>query len=456
MGFPRTAVSARVQVCRDWTIGKAGGTVRPVGVRGRYMASLSDLRVRNAKPRDRAYKLFDGRGLFLLVTPPGGRLWRFKYRMYGREKLISLGAYPDVPLSRAREKRDEARKLIADGIDPSAERQARKTALLDTFEGVAKEWLALQSKSLAPETISILGARLHSALYPYLGTRPVSTITARELLAALRRIEARGRHETAHRVRALAGRVMRYAVATGRAQHDVAADLKDALAPVKSKNFASVTDPVRVGELMRAIEGYSGHPVTALALKLAPLVFVRPGELRQAEWSEFDLEGAEWRIPAARMKMRELHIVPLAHQSITLLEELQPFARGGRYVFPSLRSRDRPMSNNTINGALRRLGYSSEEQTGHGFRSMASTLLNEQGFPPDVIELQLAHSERNKVRAAYNKAQRLPERRKMMQAWADYLDGLRAGKEVAPSVTDAGQSSTPRTVRVQTSSRRVG
>jgi integrase len=418
------------------------GYLPSIGVRGCYVPSLSEAKVRSARARDRAYKIFDERGLFLLVTPTGGRLWRLKYRMYGREKLISLGAYPDVPLSRAREKRDDARKLIADGVDPSAERQERRSALVDTFEGVAKEWLALQSKSLAPETISILGARLHSALYPYLGTRPVSTITARELLAALRRIEARGRHETAHRVRALAGRVMRYAVATGRAKHDVAADLKDALAPVKSKNFASVTDPVRVGELMRAIEGYSGHPVTELALKLAPLVFVRPGELRQAEWSEFDLEGAEWRIPAARMKMRELHIVPLARQALAILRELQPFARGGRYVFPSLRSRDRPMSNNSINGALRRLGYGSEEQTGHGFRSMASTLLNEQGFPPDVIELQLAHSERNKVRAAYNKAQRLPERRKMMQAWADYLDGLRAGKKVALSVIDAGQTST--------------
>src|SRR5580700_1853126 len=396
------------------------------------MPSLSEAKIRSAKPRDRAYKLFDERGLFLLVTPTGGRLWRLRYRIGNLEKLISLGSYPDVPLKRAREKRDEARRLIADEIDPSAERKARRAAMLVTFQGVAQEWLDLQSKSLAPETISILGARLNSGLHPYLGTRPMTSITARELLSALRRIEARGRHQTAHRVRALAGRVFRYAVATGRAQHDVAADLKDALVPVKSKNFASVTDPIRVGELMRAIEGYSGHPVTALALKLAPLVFVRPGELRQAEWSEFDLEGAEWRIPAARMKMRELHVVPLAHQSITLLEELQPFARGGRYVFPSLRSRDRPMSNNTINGALRRLGYSTEEQTGHGFRTMASTLLNEQGFPPDVIELQLAHAERNKVRAAYNKAQRLPERRKMMQAWADYLDGLRAGATVVP------------------------
>jgi integrase len=389
------------------------------------VATLSETKIRAAKLKERPYKLFDKRGLFLLVTPTGGRLWRLRYRIGALEKLISLGAYPDVTLKRAREKRDDARRLIADDIDPSAQRKAQRAALLDTFEGVAKEWLALQSKSLAPETISILGARLNSALYPYLGNRPVASITAQELLIAIRRIEARGRHETAHRVRALAGRVLRYAVATGRAQHDVAADLKDALAPVESRNFASVTDPARVGELMRAIDGYSGYPVTALALKLAPLVFVRPGELRAAEWSEFDLPNGEWRIPAARMKMKEPHIVPLARQAIAILRELEPLARGGRYLFPSLRTRERPMSENTINAALRRLGYSSEEQTGHGFRSMASTLLNEQGFPPDVIELQLAHTERNKVRAAYNKAQRLPERRKMMQAWADYLDGLR-------------------------------
>ena len=396
------------------------------------MAILSDTRIRAAKPMERPYKLFDERGLYLLVTPTGNRLWRLRYRMGALEKLLALGAYPDVPLKRAREKRDEARKLIADGIDPNARRKAERSAQAETFEAVANEWLELHKSSLAPETIPMLGTRLRSFLYPYIGSRPVAVITAQELLAALRRIEARGRHETAHRVRALAGRVLRYAVATGRAPHDVAADLKDALAPVKSKNFASVTDPRRVGELMQAIHGYSGHPVTALALKLAPLVFVRPGELRAAEWSEFDLENADWRIPAARMKMREPHVVPLSRQALAILRELQPLARGGRYLFPSLRTRDRPMSDNTINAALRRLGYTSEEQTGHGFRSMASTLLNEQGFPPDVIELQLAHAERSKVRAAYNKAQRLPERRKMMQAWADYLEGLGAGGVVTP------------------------
>src|SRR5580658_3737445 len=231
---------------------------------------LNDTKVRSAKSREKPFKLSDERGLFLLVTPTGSRLWRLKYRLNGLEKLISLGAYPDVTLKRAREKRDEARRLIADDIDPSAQRKAQRAALLDTFEGVAQEWLALHSKSLSPETLSILGARLNSALYPYLGSRPVAAITAQELLVVLRRIEARGRHETAHRIRALAGRVLRYAVATGRAQHDVAADLQDALAPVKSRNFASVTEPVRVGALMRAINGYSGHAITALALKLAP------------------------------------------------------------------------------------------------------------------------------------------------------------------------------------------
>ena len=322
--------------------------------------------------------------------------------------------------------------MVADEIDPSVERQgpARSDACDLRRRGPGMARAAEQVPSA--ETLSILGARLNSGLYPYLGSRPIGSITAVEVLAALRKIEARGRHETAHRVRALAGRVFRYAVATGRAKHDVAADLRDALAPVKSRNFASVVDPVRVGELMRAIHGYTGHPMTGLALKLAPLLFVRPGELRQAEWDEIDLDGAEWRIPAARMKMKELHVVPLARQAIALFEELRPFARGGRYVFHSLRTRDRPMSNNTINAALRRLGYSGEEQTGHGFRTMASTLLNEQGYHPDVIELQLAHAERNKVRAAYNKAQRLPERRKMMQAWADYLDDLRAGAQIIP------------------------
>jgi integrase len=262
-------------------------------------------------------------------------------------------------------------------------------------------------------------------LFPRIGRRPIREVTPPELLAALRKIEARGHHETAHRAKQKCGQVFRYAIATGRAERDISADLRGALVPVVSRNHASLTDPAEVGALLRAIDGYEGQPITAAALKLAPLVFVRPGELRGARWAEFDLDGAEWRIPAERMKMGEQHIVPLARQTVTILRELKALTSFGEYVFPSLLTLTRPMSNNTINTALRRLGYTKEQMTGHGFRSMASTLLNEHGFPPDVIEPQLAHAERNKVRAAYNKAQRLVERRKMMQAWADYLDGLR-------------------------------
>jgi integrase len=390
-----------------------------------HMGTLSEVRVRAAKPKDKPYKLFDERGLYLRVERSGGRLWRFRYHFGGKEKLLALGAYPDVSLKRAREKREEARRLVANGIDPSAQRQREKLSQTTTFESIADEWLSLQSNKLAQETQEILRSRLKSYLYPYIGARPIGAITASELLAALRKTEARGKHETAHRARALAGRIFRYAIATGRCERDVAADLKDALAPVESRNFAAVTDPAQVGKLLRAIDGYDGQPVTALALKLAPLVFVRPGELRAADWSEFDLITAEWRIPAVRMKMGEQHIVPLSRQALAILRDLQTLSGRGRYLFPSLLTRERPMSENTINAALRRMGYSGEEHTGHGFRSMASTLLNEQGFPPDVIELQLAHVERNKVRAAYNKAQRLAERRRMMQAWADYLDALR-------------------------------
>jgi integrase len=271
---------------------------------------------------------------------------------------------------------------------------------------------------------SAVAARM---VFERIGKRPIREITAPELLSALRKIESRGHHETAHRAKQKCGRVFRYAIVTGRADRDITADLRGALVPVVSKNHASLTDPAEVGALLRAIDGYEGQPITAAALKLAPLVFVRPGELRGARWPEFDLDNAEWRIPAERMKMGEQHIVPLARQAVAILRELRELTGGGlgELVFPSLLSLDRPMSNNTVNTALRRLGYTKEQMTGHGFRSMASTLLNEQGYSPDVIELQLAHAERNKVRAAYNKAQRLAERRKMMQAWADYLDGLR-------------------------------
>lgn len=387
---------------------------------------LSDPAIRNSKPREKPYKLSDAGGLYLLINPNGSRWWRLKYRVDGREKGLSLGVYPDVSLKQAREKRDDARKLLAAGIDPSAKRQAEKASRSDTFEAIAREWLSKQENKLAPTTFAKSEWMLQTFIFPRLGSRPIAKITAPDMLAALRRIEERGKHETAHRTKQKCGQVFRYAIATGRAERDVTADLRGALAPVVSEHHASIVDPSAIGELLRAIDGYSGQSVTRAALTLAPLVFTRPGELRKAEWSEFDLDAAEWRIPGSRMKMGEQHIVPLPTQAIAIVRELQLLTGDGNYVFPSIRTTARPMSENTITGALRRLGYTSDEMTGHGFRSMASTCLNEQGWHPDLIELQLAHAERNKVRAAYNKAQRLPERRKMMQAWADYLDGLRA------------------------------
>ena len=388
------------------------------------MGLLTDAKVKAAKPHETLRKLRDGEGLFLYVMPSGSRLWRLRYGHGRSESMVSLGKYPDVPLRRAREKAGEARKGLADGVTPAETKRAARATRADSFEAVAREWLDKQP--FAAITRAKAEWIFNDLLFPHIGGRPVAELKPPEVLAALRRIETRGLHETAFRAKQRAGQVMRYAIATGRAERDVTADLKGALTPVVARNHAALVDPVRVGGLLRAIDGYIGQPTTAGALKLAPLVFVRPGELRAAEWSEFDLANAEWRIPAARMKMGVLHVVPLARQAVATLRELEQLTGRGKYVFPSLLSSDRPMSNNTVNTALRRLGYTHEEMTGHGFRTMASTLLNEQGFSPDVIELQLAHSERNKVRAAYNKAQRLPERRKMMQAWADYLDELRA------------------------------
>jgi integrase len=398
---------------------------------------LSDVAIRAAKPRDKAYKMFDERVLFLLVTATGSKLWRFKYRFDGREKLLSFGSFPDVPLRVARDKRDEARRTLsaAEPMDPSAKRQAERAARADTFGLIAEEWLQTRRKVLTEGTWQRDHFQLTKVVGPYLGNRPIAGIEAAELLTVLRRLEARGVRDTTHRVRAVVGRVFRYAIATGRAKHDISMDLRGALAPRATRNHPSITDPVKVGELLRAIEGYEGQAATHAALRIAPYVFVRPGELRAAEWSEFDFDAAEWRIPGKRMKMGEQHIVPMARQVIAILRELQPLTGSGRYCFPALGPGIGPLSDNTLNAALRRLGYSGDEHTAHGFRSMASTLLNEQGWHPDLIELQLAHAERNKVRAAYNKAQRLAERRKMMQSWADYIDGLKAGGQVIPTRT---------------------
>jgi integrase len=391
---------------------------------------LTDNAIRSAKPREKPYKLFDERGLFMLVTPTGARWWRLKFRAAGKEKLLLLGVYPDVSLKLARERRDELRRELASGVDPSAKRKVERAATADSFEAVAREWFGKFSANWADTHSDKIIRRLENDIFPWLGSRPVAQITPPELLACLRRIESRGALDTAHRAHQNCGQIFRYAVATGRAERDPASDLRGALPPVNGGHFATITDSAGIGALLRAIDGYEGTFVARCALRLAPLVFVRPGELRAAEWSEFDLDKAEWRIPAERMKARVVHIVPLSTQAIALLQELQPSTGSGRYVFPSLRTPARPMSENTINAALRRLGYSGDQMTGHGFRSMASTLLNEQGWNRDAIERQLAHGERDEVRAAYNYAQHLPERRKMMQSWSDFLDGLRAGANV--------------------------
>jgi integrase len=392
------------------------------------MSELNEARIRAAKPKEKPYKLRDGRGLHLLITPSGGRLWRFRYRHAGRESMVSLGAYPDVPLKDARERREEARRALASGIDPAAQRKAERAGLEDTFEAIALEWLGKQQ--FATATREKAEWTFRELLFPHIGSRPIATITPPELLGVLRRIEVRGRLETCHRTKQRAGQVFRYAIASGRAEHDITADLRDALTPTKTQHFAAITEPRRVGELLRAIDSYPGQPSTAYALRLAPHVFVRPGELRFAEWSEFDFDLSQWRIPAEKMKMDDYHLVPLSRQVIGILQELRSFTGTGRYLFPSLRTRERPISDVTLNAALRRLGFTSDEQTAHGFRSIASTLLNELGYPSDVIELQMAHKERNKVRAAYNRAQRLDERRKMMQGWSDHLDSLRDGAKV--------------------------
>lgn len=393
---------------------------------------LTDKGIRNLKPGTKAARHFDGGGLYLEVSPAGGKWWRLKYRIGGKEKRISLGVYPDVSLAQARAARDDARKVIAAGIDPSDQRKVSKLveASTESFEVIAREWFEKFKPNWANSHSSKIIRRLERDIFPWIGAKPIADIKAPELLAVLRRIEGRGAIETAHRAKENCGQIFRYAVATGRAESDPTASLAGALAPAVGKHHASITDPKEIGPLLRAIDGYQGTFVTRCALKLAPLVFTRPGELRKAEWTEFDLDAAEWRIPAHKMKGRAVHIVPLSSQAVSILRELHPLTGTKKYVFPGVRKPSKPMSENTVLGALQRLGYSGDQMTGHGFRSMASTLLHEQGWSHQAIERQLAHAERNAVSAAYNYAEHLPERRKMMQAWADYLDRLRAPSNV--------------------------
>lgn len=391
--------------------------------------TLTVIEIKSAKPKEKPYKMADEKGLYLLINPNGSKLWKFKYRFAGVEKKLSFGAFPDVSLSAAREARDEARRQLTNTIDPgilkNSIKRSKKMADENSFEAVAREWHAKFTPQWSKNHGERILIRLEQNIFPWLGKRPINEVTAPEILSALRRIENRGAVETAHRVSQMCGQVFRYAIVIGKAERNPAVDIRGAIAPVKQKHHASIIDPDEIGKLLRAINEYRGNFVTKCALQLAPLFFVRPGELRHAEWKEFDLDKAEWRIPAAKMKMKEQHIVPLAKQSIEIIKELSAYTGTGQYLFPSLRTATRPMSENTVLAALRRLGYSSDEMTGHGFRSMASTLLNEHGWNRDAIERQLAHAERNNIRAAYNYAEYLPERRKMMQWWADYLYKLK-------------------------------
>ena len=398
--------------------------------------ALSDTKIRTAKPKTKIYKLYDSKGLYIEITPKGSKRWRFKYRFDNKEKRISLGIYPDVLLKKARDRRDEAREILAEGLDPSIQRKQqklKKAALqANTFEAVAREWHKKKSKKWTPGHSQKTLAWLEKNIFPWLANRPIADIEAPELLVVLRKVESRGAIDTAHRLKQVCGQIFRYAIATGKASRDIAADLKGALEPVVTEHFARLTNPKDVGALMRVIESYTGSFITRYALQLAPLVFVRPGELRYAEWAEVNFETAEWVIPAEKMKMKRKHIVPLSSQAIKILNEIQPLTGHARYIFHSERTNTRPMSENTLNAALRRLGYTKEQMTAHGFRGMASTLLHEKGFNRDWIETQLAHSESNSVRAAYNYAQYLPERKTMLQWWADYLDRLKHGAEIIP------------------------
>ena len=385
-------------------------------------------------PRTSPTSLLTGGGLHILVNPNGSKLWRLKYRVGGIEKLLSFGPYPQVSLIEARKKGIEAKGALRSGIDPSGAKKAQKASAsgADSFETIAREWHEKFSANWAPTHASKIIQRLERNVFPWIGQTPIKEITAPGLLSVLRRIEARGAVETAHRASQNCGQVFRYAIATGRAERDPVPDLRGALPPSRETHHASITDPQEIGGLLRAIDGYEGGLIVRCALRLAPLVFVRPGELRRAEWVEINWAKAEWSIPAEKMKMKEKHVVPLSQQALEILRELQPLTGEGRYLFPSPRSWDRPMSDNAVLSALRRMGYTGDQMTGHGFRSMASTLLNEQGWHRDAIERQLAHAERDNIRAAYNYAQHLPERRRMMQSWADYLDELKAGGEVIP------------------------
>lgn len=410
------------------------------------MATLFATTVASAKPREQDYKLSDGEGLYLLVRPNGSKLWRLNYRYLEKNRTLAFGAWPAVSLADARQRRDEAKRLLAAGTDPSHQKKVEAArARIDeneTFRTVAMEWIAKNEREgLAEITLSKIRWLLDKA-YPKIGNRPVAKITAQEVLVVLRSVEASGRYESARRMRSVLSRVFRYAIATTRAERDPAGDLRGALIVPKAKHLAAITTADGAGALMRAIEGYTGHAITLFGLRLSAHLFVRPGELRQAEWSEFDFDKSVWNIPPEKMKKRRPHRVPLSKQVCGLFEELWELTGTGKYCFPSFRSDARPMSENTINAALRALGFAQEEMTAHGFRAMAATLLNETGrFHPDAIERQLAHMDTDGVRRAYTRGEYWDERVTMMQFWSDELDRLRGGAKVLkPNFGVAGRA----------------
>lgn len=398
--------------------------------------ALSAARISNAKPRSKPYKISDGHALYLLVLPGGTKSWRMNYRFLHRQRTLYMGRWPDVGLAAARERRNQARRLLASGIDPAVDKKLQRVKAelnaMTTFKSVATEWVQkITVEGRAPITISKIEWLLEMA-YPSLGSRPIAELTAPELLLVLRKLESAGNYESAARMRSVFSRILRYGIATSRCERDVAADLRGALISPKAKHLAAITTASQAGALLRAIDGYDGHELTAYALKLSAHLFVRPGELRTAEWAEIDGMNAVWSIPAEKMKMRRPHRVPLSRQALDIFEALHELTGTGKYVFPSVLTPARPMSENTVNSALRRLGYAQNEMTAHGFRAMAATLLNEMGlWHPDAIERQLAHVEASEVRRAYARGEYWDERVRMMQQWSDYLDTLRDDAEKA-------------------------
>ncbi|MBJ6749565.1 tyrosine-type recombinase/integrase [Geomonas anaerohicana] len=402
---------------------------------------LSDLQIRKAQPKEKVYRLSDGEGLYLYVHPRGGKWWRFRYRFDGNEKLISFGVYPYITLADARERTYQAKCMVAKGIDPSQERKRAKEAKLErianAFEAIAREWHKhmVGNQMWSADHAATVLTRLEKDVFPWIGTKPIAEVTAKEIKGILDRVRSRGIIETARRVRTILGQVYTYAIATDRANYDISAGFKGYLPPTSKtrKHMAAVTDPKELAPLLRAMDGYQGSLVAQSALKLLPMLFVRPGELRHMEWAEIDLEAGEWSIPASKMKMGLPHLVPLSRQAVAILEELKPLTGHGKYVFPSTRSFSRCMSDNTINASFRRMGFDGNTIVGHGFRATARTILDEVlNFRPDLIEHQLAHAVRDPNGRAYNRTAFLPQRKEMMQIWSDYLDGLKAGAKVLP------------------------